>query len=55
MALQPPCTKTLEYFECLVAYKFTEHFVSGSNKIEFTVNNIGGVSNPVGLYVNFYI
>ena len=53
--LLTPCTKTYQYFECMVSYKFTDHFVSGTNTISFTVNNIGGVSNPVGLYVKFGI
>ena len=53
--LLTPCTKNYQYFECVVSYKFSGNFVSGTNTVAFTVNNIGGVNNPVGLYVNFNI
>jgi hypothetical protein len=55
VTLVPPCTKTYQYFECLVSYQFKDHFVSGTNTIDITVNNVGGVLNPVGLYVKFGI
>jgi hypothetical protein len=53
--LLTPCTKDYQYFECLLSYKFSGHFVTGTNTIAITVNNIGGVNNPVGLYVKFGI
>lgn len=49
------CTKTYQYFECTVAYEFSGSFKSGTNTLSFVVNNIGGVGNPSGLNVNFYI
>lgn len=55
VTLKSPCTKDYQYFECLVSYQFSGHFVSGTNTIDISVNNVGGISNPVGLYVNFNI
>lgn len=42
---------------CTVTYKFTSHFVSGTNKIDIMVENIGdnGNNNPAGLWVEFGI
>ncbi len=55
VTLKAPCTKNYQYFECLVSYQFTGSFISGTNTIDITVNNVGGVLNPVGLYVKFGI
>ena len=55
VSLQDPCSKTLEFFKCTVAYQFSGHFVSGTNTVSFIVNNVGGILNPTGLNVKFNV
>lgn len=53
VALQSPCAAANPY-NCTVDYKFTDHFVSGTNKLQFTVNNqVLSSVNPTGIWVEF--